>query len=197
MMSQLTKKIVITGGPGAGKTAVLELAKRKLCEHVLVLPEAASILFAGGFWRRDTIACKKGIQRAIFHVQTQLESIADEENVATALLCDRGSLDGLAYWPDSQDSFWEKTGSTKALELAKYHAIIHLRTPSVHRGYEQNLIRKETFHEASQIDRLIEEAWAGHPRRFFVESHENFLAKVIRTFELIEAEIPRCCQCHE
>ena len=40
--------MVLTGGPGAGKTAVLEVVRRTFCEHVTVLPEAASILFMGG-----------------------------------------------------------------------------------------------------------------------------------------------------
>ncbi len=44
--------VVLTGGPGAGKTAILEILRRSLCPCVAVLPEAASILFGGGFWRR-------------------------------------------------------------------------------------------------------------------------------------------------
>ena len=44
-----TKFIVITGGPGAGKTAALEMVKKSFCNHVVILPEAASILFSGGF----------------------------------------------------------------------------------------------------------------------------------------------------
>lgn len=43
--------VVVTGGPGAGKTAVLELAARSFCEHVAILPEAATIVFGGGFPR--------------------------------------------------------------------------------------------------------------------------------------------------
>ncbi len=43
-----SKLVVLTGGPGAGKTAVLEVVRRRFCEHVAVLPEAASILFGGG-----------------------------------------------------------------------------------------------------------------------------------------------------
>lgn len=35
------RRVVLTGGPGAGKTAVLELIRRSFCEHVKVLPEAA------------------------------------------------------------------------------------------------------------------------------------------------------------
>ncbi len=31
--------MVLTGGPGAGKTAILELVRRTLCPHVALLPE--------------------------------------------------------------------------------------------------------------------------------------------------------------
>ena len=32
------RRVVLTGGPGAGKTAVLELVRRTFCHHVDVLP---------------------------------------------------------------------------------------------------------------------------------------------------------------
>jgi dephospho-CoA kinase len=44
-----TRRVVLTGGPGAGKTAVLELIRQDFCKHVKVLPESASILFGGDF----------------------------------------------------------------------------------------------------------------------------------------------------
>jgi len=39
----LRRRIVLTGGPGAGKTAVLELVQRSLCAHVRVLEAAGDI----------------------------------------------------------------------------------------------------------------------------------------------------------
>lgn len=39
-MRHKRKTIVLTGGPGAGKTAVLELVRQQFCAHVEVLPEA-------------------------------------------------------------------------------------------------------------------------------------------------------------
>jgi uncharacterized protein (DUF2249 family) len=51
--THLRRRIVLTGGPGAGKTAVLELFRAAVCEHVNVLPEAAGIVFGGGFPRDD------------------------------------------------------------------------------------------------------------------------------------------------
>ena len=42
------RRVVLTGGPGAGKTALLELIRQSFCSHVKVLPEAASVVFGGG-----------------------------------------------------------------------------------------------------------------------------------------------------
>jgi len=77
------RRIVLTGGPGAGKTAVLELIRQTFCVHVKVLPESAGIIFGGGFPRRNGIDLRKAAQRAIFYVQRELETAADTENPAT------------------------------------------------------------------------------------------------------------------
>jgi hypothetical protein len=172
------KRIVLTGGPGAGKTAVLELIRKYFCKHVRVLPEAASILFGGGFPREESVASRKAAQRAILHVQRELEVLVGGDGVPAITLCDRGTLDGLAYWPGPNDEMLADLGSTPAVELARYDAVIHLRTPSAALGYDQsNSLRVEPAVVAAEIDRRIEEAWRDHPRRFFVESRENFLAK--------------------
>jgi AAA domain len=92
------RRVVLTGGPGAGKTALLELIRQSFCAHVKVLPEAASVVFGGGFPREDDPTCRRAAQRAIFYVQRELEIAGDSHNPAI-VLCDRGTLDGLAYWP--------------------------------------------------------------------------------------------------
>src|SRR3989338_5679779 len=92
------KRIVLTGGPGAGKTAILEVIKKNFCEHITVLPEAASIVFGGGFWRKGSIPAKKAAQRAIYHIQKELEQLVIEEQESAIILCDRCTIDGLAYW---------------------------------------------------------------------------------------------------
>ena len=62
------KRIVLTGGPGAGKTAVLELVRQEFCAHVQILPEAAGIVFGGGFPRTGSLEWRRGAQRAIFSI---------------------------------------------------------------------------------------------------------------------------------
>ena len=50
--------VVLTGGPGAGKTAVMEAAKQIFAQDVMILPEAASIVYSGGFPRHATAHCR-------------------------------------------------------------------------------------------------------------------------------------------
>jgi len=189
--------VVLTGGPGAGKTAVLEIVKRNFCRHVAVLPEAASIVFGGGFWRRDTVAARKAAQRAIFHVQRELERMVEEEKEAAVTLCDRGTVDGLAYWPGSQRSFQEDLDFRRERELARYYMVIHLRTPSLEQGYNNdNPVRIESADQAAEIDARIDHVWKGHPNRFFIESEQNFLEKARNAIELIRQDLPACCGIH-
>jgi predicted ATPase len=191
------RRIVITGGPGAGKTAVLELVRQSFCHHVAVLPEAASILFRGGFPRRAGGPPERAAQRAIFHVQRELEA-SEEDRDAAIVLCDRGTLDGLAYWPGLEAELLAAMRTTREEELRRYHAIIHLRTPGARNGYNhQNQLRIESAQEAARIDARIVEAWRDHPRRHFVESTHDFLSKSKRTLELIAAEVPSCCRLSE
>lgn len=186
--------IVVTGGPGAGKTAVLEVAQRHFCEHVVVLPESASMLFRGGFPRTNTRAGRRAVQRAIFRVQRELEELAVAESGAAVVLCDRGTLDGLAYWPDHPDSFFSELETTEAQELRRYAAVIHLRTPSAGDGYDHsNPLRVETAGEALAIDNRIAEVWRSHPRVLVVPVNGDFVAKTAHAIAAIASEVSRWC----
>ncbi len=184
-------RIVLTGGPGAGKTATVELIRQALCAHVLVLPESASIVYGGGFPRSSAPAILRASQRAIFHVQRELEATTEDTNHAI-VVCDRGTIDGLAYWPGTDDLL-TSVGTSLHAELTRYHAVIHLRTPV--EGYDSsNPLRIETVVEAATVDSRIAVAWSGHPRRFEIPATRDFLAKVARAIAIVRDELPACCR---
>jgi predicted ATPase len=190
------RRVVLTGGPGAGKTALLELIRQSFCVHVEVLPEAASIVFGGGFPREDDPNCRRAAQRAIFHVQRELENTADSHRPAI-VLCDRGTVDGLAYWPGADEEFWSSFDTTRDGELARYDAVIHLRTPPLSRGYNhQNPMRTESADVAARVDARIAQAWAAHPRRFMVQAADHFLDKAAQALAILREELPACCRQH-
>jgi predicted ATPase len=189
------RRIVLTGGPGAGKTAVLELIRRSFCRHVRVLPEAAGVVFGGGFPRGESAALRRAGQRAIFHVQIELERTAEADPLAV-VLCDRGTIDGSAYWPGPGE-LWADVGTTLSEQIARYHAVIHLHTPTRSGGYNlQNPLRVESAEEAARIDERIWTLWSGHPRRFVVEPTEDFPEKALRAVEILRDEVPPCCRAH-
>jgi predicted ATPase len=189
------RRVVLTGGPGAGKTAVLEVLRRSMCSRVAVLPEAAGVVFGGGFPRGKLLEQRRAAQRAIYYVQRELEASA-LANGAAIVMCDRGTVDGLAYWPGAED-LWPAVGSSIDEELAHYHAVIHLRTPGLGAGYNHdNPLRIETADEAAAIDVKIAAAWARHPRRFEVPATTDFFAKVERAIAIVRDELPACCREH-
>ena len=187
--------VVLTGGPGAGKTAVLEVARRHCCEHVVVLPESASIVYGGGFPRLDALPARRRAQIAILHVQDQMERLELEMGRAALVLCDRGVLDGLAYWPDGSDAYYAELGSSREALLARYTSVIHLRTPGAGHGYDrENRLRTESADQAALLDEKIERAYEGHPSRHFVPSSEGFVEKLRAALALIDAHVPLCCR---
>ncbi|MET0384313.1 MAG: ATP-binding protein [Polyangiales bacterium] len=189
------RRIVLTGGPGAGKTAVLELARQYFCKHVLVLPEAAGIVFGGGFPRTAAPVERAAAQRAIYRVQRELELIADHRQSIALVLCDRGTIDGSAYWP-GPGTLWDSIDTTAAAELARYHAVIHLRTPAADAYNHRNPLRIESAAEAAKIDAHIAAAWSGHPRQHIISSTDDFFDKARAALALLRNEVPACCRPH-
>lgn len=188
-----TLRIVLTGGPGAGKTAVLEMLKRLVCPHVAMLPEAAGILFGGGFWRLKSNTSRKAAQRAIYHVQTQSERLAEEESLFHSMVCDRGTLDGMAYWPDSLEDYLTDLKIDREQELKKYALVLHLKVPGKEDYNHANPLRTETHDQAIAIDERISQAWAGHPHRVVINHSKSFRDKANQAIGLILNELPECC----
>ena len=189
--------VVLTGGPGGGKTAVLEVVRRAFCKHIVVLPEAATVLFGGGFPRHDTDAGVRAAQDAIFGVQRAMERMVCEEEQAAVALCDRGTIDGLAYWPGGIAAASTALGIDIDAELARYHAVIHLRTPAAEHGYDHsNPVRTESGAAALALDARTLDAWQRHPRRVVIDSKADFLEKMASAVAAIREQVPACCRAH-
>lgn len=79
--------------------------------------------------------------------------------------------------------------------MARYGAVIHLRTPPAGDGYNRtNALRIESAREAAAIDASILSLWEGHPRLQIVESTTQFLEKAARVVALVREEVPECCR---
>lgn len=188
------KLVVLTGGPGGGKSAILELARLYLCRHVVFVPEAASIVFGGGFPRVPGTAGLQAAQRAIFRIQREMEELARGNPEAGMVVCDRGTIDGLAYWPGKPDAFFKSAGTTMEAELKRYSAIVHIATPASSQQYQKNNIRHESLPQARKIDTRISELWAPHPHNHKVSSATDFIDKATVAIQILRDHLPKCCR---
>jgi len=181
-------RIVLTGGPGGGKTTAADLFRREIGDQAVIVPESATTLFRGGFPRVTEPAAQRSVQRAIFEVQRSLEDIQAAVYPDRVLLCDRGTVDGAAYWPDGPEGFFEQMGSTLEAELSRYDVVLFFETAAVG-GIEfegGNRYRIESNDEALDLDRRLRDLWLSHPRFHLVPHSPSFLRKITVGFAILE-----------
>ncbi len=179
-------KLVITGGPSGGKTTIIEILKREYSEEIAVVPEAATILYSGGFPRIKTLNGRLAAQRSIFWVQRELEILMAHQYPDRLIVCDRGSLDGAAYWPKqaSQD-FFNSLKTSEADELDRYDFVLHLDTADENHFDTSNPVRTETHEEALKLNKAILDAWTHHPHRIRIKHQDNFLKKIDEALHVV------------
>lgn len=173
-------RIVLTGGPGGGKTTAADLFRREIGDRVVIVPEAATILFQGGFPRSREPHALRFAQTAIFHVQRHLEDVQASLYPGRALLCDRGTVDGAVYWPGQPHDYFNAVGSTLETELARYDAVIFFES-AAHGGVSiegGNPIRNESLDEAVRLDVELRALWSRHPRFILVPHNPSFFQKI-------------------
>lgn len=173
-------RIVLTGGPGSGKSTAASFLAREFTDELWVLPESATLLYRGGLPRASSDLGQQIAQRAIYTVQRSLEDASGLQHAGRVQLCDRGTIDGAAYWPDGPDSFFSSLGTSHERELARYDAVIFMHTAAtLPAGYERDIeVRTEDREEAIALDERVFALYSSHPRMISVESHSSFLDKL-------------------
>lgn len=187
-------RIVLTGGPCAGKSTALARVQAHLEAHglkVYRVPEAATLLLSGGVVVKDApLPYMMSFQRGIVRVQLALEDAFDgfarTAGQRAVLLCDRGVLDGAAYLPGKA---WQELLAGEGLAEAelcerRYTAVIHLVTAAQgvegSYGTHTNAVRYEDVAGARDVDRRLQLVWRRHPRLRVIEAHPDFEVKMRR-----------------
>lgn len=162
--------IVLTGGPGGGKTTLIQSLQNDLLwtGRLIALPEAIQSVGKMG-----VSLAEKRFQKLMVNAQIDLEERIKSDlpgDDRRILLCHRGSLDPLAYWLDrgwGEEEFFAFTSTKRQMHYDRYSAVIHLVTAacgaaSHYRRWPQ-AHRPEQPEDAIRLDRLLEEVWAEHP----------------------------------
>ena len=189
------RRIVLTGGPGAGKTAILELIRQSFCAHVKVLPESASILFGMGF-------C--GQTRRPRHGRPSERSITCSTSWKKPLMRTdhRPSCCAIA----ARSMGWRTGPGRTTLERGRHDTsggagAVRCRDPSPDAWA---VVRLRSFEPLERgectaglaLDRSIAAAWEPHPHRFIIESAADFLEKARQALHVLRGELPQCCRRH-
>lgn len=192
-------KIVLTGGPCAGKTtakvAIQEFFTNK-GYSVLFVSETATELITGGI---SPTTCKNPLefQKILFHLQCEKEKsyLAGAEALCAdkiLIVCDRGLLDNKAYM--SADEFEEVlqiSGLNEVEVRDAYDAVFHLVTTAkgaVDVYLEQmknNPARTEPPEKAAELDDKLIAAWTGHPHLRVIDNSTDGKEKVARLIKEI------------
>ena len=158
----------------------------------MVVPETATMLFTGGFPRVGEPKARASTQQAIFHAQVALEDIQGALYPGRVLLCDRGTIDGAAFWPEAApDGFFETLRTSLDEQLARYDAVLFFESAavgdiSIEGG---NPARTETNEEARHLDMRLRELWSKHPNFYFVPHSTSFFAKLQAALGQLQAII--------
>ena len=179
-------KVVITGGPVAGKSTAVEHLKAAFSGSIVVVPEVATALLSGGYpmpgrdleWTQDW---QDSFQDAVFHVQGSAEraaAIAAQQRGQGLVVADRGLLDGAAYFRGGRNEFAEHFGVDIDETMANYATVVHLESLAV-RGRNawkalraNNSSRFRPYEAVLAFEEGVKEAWDGHPNRYIVTEHE-------------------------
>ena len=185
-------KIVITGGPGAGKTTGLswiESAFKKLGYVVLFVPETATELITGGVSPKT---CGNNLAYQKCQMRLQLEKERVFEQAARSMkadkiliVCDRGTMDNRAYMDELEFAQLLREMNMTEVQLRdNYDAVFHMVTAAkgARQFYttENNKARTETPEEAAARDDRLIAAWTGHPHLRVIDNSTGFEEKLRR-----------------
>jgi len=185
-------KIVITGGPCAGKTTGLSYVERELTKigyKVIFLNETATEIILSGA-NNTAFKNNEDFETQIIKLQLEKEKFYEEmcksvNAEKVILICDRGVMDCKAYTTDEEFSTILNKLNLEEIQLrANYDAVFHLVTAA--KGAEEfytkanNAARRENLEEARLADDKTMQCWMGHPHFRAIDNSTNFENKMKR-----------------
>jgi len=184
------RRIVLTGGPGAGKSVIGQAIARRQPERFVLIPEAATQVYTslGTRWDRLTVAQQRQVQRQIYHWQVEQERTIADTYPDHILLLDRGTIDGAAYWPDGPADYWRELQTSHEQELRRYDTVIWMETAAalgIYDGDASNAVRFEPAAAAVEAGQTLLKLWSPHPHLKHVGAFVNLEDKLAAVEEIV------------
>lgn len=190
-------KIVITGGPCAGKTTAMSWIQnefQKMDYDVIFIGEVATELLTSGVNLQNSISnCDFEIN--ILNLQIEKEKIYEQiakrlKSNKVLIVCDRGTIDCKAFMTKLEFNKALKNIKSNEIELRdNYDAVFHLVTAAKgakkYYTLENNKARTESIEEAIVKDNKLIEAWTGHPHFRIIDNSTDFENKMKRLIKEI------------
>jgi predicted ATPase len=179
-------KIVLTGGPCSGKSSVMTALRNERSNLLQCVPEVATIIIEQ-VGIKPPIGDRLGMktfQRTIYRVQLGFEKGSSQQALRdgrSALLLDRGTVDGAAYMENGLRDMEQIFRTSTQDEYDRYHGVICMDVPP-RKIYEANKsnnpARYETYEQAAETGRRIREVWSGHPNFRFISNDGSWEDKL-------------------
>lgn len=184
-------RIVLTGGPGAGKTTVARALAARRPDRYVIAPEAASQVYKqlGTRWDLMDADGRRDVQRRIYRLQLRQEESLGRLHPDRVMLLDRGSVDGSAYWPDGPEAYWRDLGTTLEAELARYQLVIWMQSCAaigLYDGGASNPCRFESAADAIACGEKLLKAWEAHPNLHTVAACPSLEEKIAAVERILE-----------
>jgi predicted ATPase len=198
-MEKTITKIVLTGGPAAGKTTLISRILKEFKSEdgwkVITIPETATDLISG-FGIRPFGNCVTMEEFQYFVIADQLHKeklalkaaqMVPEDKIL--IIYDRALLDDKAYITDQQfKDTLAYFGKTEEDVLSGYDAVLHLVTCAKGAEYAYNFgnaARYESIEEARAKDDMTLRAWSAHPSLYIIDNSVDFEDKINRAIAQI------------
>ena len=198
-MAKRITRIVLTGGPAAGKTTLISRILKEFKQDdgwkVITIPETATELISG-FGIRPFGNCVSMLDFQYFVIADQLHKeklalkgaqMVPEENVL--IIYDRALFDDKAYITDEQfREILAYFGKTEQEVLAGYDAVLHLVSCAKGAEFAYNFgneARYEPLETAREKDDLTLRAWKDHPNLKVIDNAVDFEDKLRRGIRAI------------
>lgn len=196
----MIKKIVLTGGPSAGKSSSLEFIRKYYSElgyKVYILSETATDLMNSGIIPNQNNLSVVEFQEIIFKYQLFKENlvlnIVNNNNfLNNIIIFDRGVIDNKAFINDEEfEMILKKYKYIENELLSRYDLVIHLETGAKSNYYrtDNNSCRRESVDLAIKLDNLTYKAWQNHNNLVKIECYDNFYDKQNKIINVIDKEL--------